>query len=151
MSLLAEACAVLADNERATALHGLLTPHSGHLIVAGVGVICAGAADRFLAMLEATTHRWSDAEEHFEAALALEQSVNSPAFMAHTRYWYARCLAERGEAQDGRSSRLLHEALDTATALGMEDLSRRVRSLLMISDMRRADPATATATEQRRP
>ena len=89
MSLLAEACTVLADQERAAALHDLLSPHSGHLVVAGVGVICVGAADRFLAMLETTMHRWREAEGHFEAALALEHRVNSAPFVAHTQYWYA--------------------------------------------------------------
>jgi class 3 adenylate cyclase/tetratricopeptide (TPR) repeat protein len=149
MSLLAEACAVLADDERASALRGLLSPHSGHHIIAGVGVICVGAADRFLAMLEATMHRWADAEEHFEAALALEQSTNSPAFMAHTRYWYARCLVQQG--QHDRSAQLLLEALNTVDSLGMTDLSRRVRALLMSPHIRRTDPATAEAIDKRPP
>ena len=78
MSLLAEACTVLANRQRAAALHGLLSPHSGHLIVAGVGVICTGAADRFLGMLESTLHRWKEAEDHFEAALAQLRRAGPP-------------------------------------------------------------------------
>ena len=133
LSLLAEACTVLAARERGAALHELLSPHSGHLIVAGVGVVCVGAADRFLGMLGATMQRWKDAEDHFEAALALEQSVNAAPFIAHTQYWYARCLTHRGQPQQDRSAQLLNEALHTATALGMTDLARRVRSLASVN------------------
>jgi hypothetical protein len=134
MSLLAEACTVLNDADRAAALYDRLEPHSGHLIVAGVGVICLGAADRFLAMLESTTHRWSDAERHFEAALALEQRIKAAPFVAHTRYWYARSLAQRDEPDKDRSAQLLTAALHTARSLGMTDLASRVNARLALLD-----------------
>jgi hypothetical protein len=130
MSLLAEACAVLDDAERAAVLYDLLEPHSGHLIVAGVGVICVGAADRFLAMLEATMRRRPGAAQHFEAALTLEKRVYSAPFQAHTGYWYARHLAESDAAGDRRkATQLLNESLTTTRTLGMTDLESRARAL----------------------
>jgi hypothetical protein len=130
MSLLAEASAVLDDADRAAPLYDLLEPHSGHLIVAGVGVICVGAADRFLAMLEATMGR-PGAAQHFEAALTLEKRVDSPPFLAHTGFWYARYLADSHDAADRlRATRLLIESLTTSRSLGMTDLENRVRLLL---------------------
>ena len=81
-------------------------------------------------MLEATVHRWRDAEEHFEAALALEHRVNSAPFIAHTKYWYADCLAQQGEPHHQRPIQLLTEAMTTATTLGMSDLAHRGRERL---------------------
>jgi hypothetical protein len=83
-----------------------------------------------LGMLTATLERWDEAEGYFEAALALEERMESPPLMARTRYWYARMLLSRNRPGDlERGIDLLARARDSADELGMALLASQVRDV----------------------
>jgi tetratricopeptide (TPR) repeat protein len=99
MSLLAETSALLGDTASAPILYGLLIPWAGFNAVdhpEGIG----GSVSRYLGLLAATMKRWSDAEQHFEDALALNERMGARPWLAHTRNDYARMLVARGAAGD---------------------------------------------------
>ena len=116
---LAEAAAELDDTAAAAELLPLLVPYSGQLQVTAWGVHCLGAMDRFIAMSEALLGRSDEAEAHFAAALALEESVGGAALLTRTRLWWARALMARdGPGDRARAIALADEAARSATALG---------------------------------
>ena len=61
----------------------------GHLVA------CYGATDRYLGMNAAVLGDWERAEEHFEAALALNTRLGARTWLAHTSYEYGRMLLAR--------------------------------------------------------
>jgi hypothetical protein len=123
-------CASLGDTELVDELTTALTLYTGQLIVAGPGFGCLGAADRYLAMLAATGGRLADAEQHFEAALALEQSVGSAPLATRTLLSQARALLASGDADDvRRATHLLDTAAHTARRLGMARLTQEIETL----------------------
>jgi tetratricopeptide (TPR) repeat protein len=92
---------------------------------------CLGAADRSLGMLAAVIQDWEKAEEHFDAALALENKIESPPLLARTQTWYARMLIARGSSGDHERAReLLGSALSTAESLGMAGLVAECQAML---------------------
>jgi class 3 adenylate cyclase/tetratricopeptide (TPR) repeat protein len=130
LAALAEVCASLGDTELVDELTTALTLYTGQLIVAGPGFGCLGAADRYLAMLAATGGRLADAEQHFEAALALEQSVGSAPLATRTLLSQARALLASGDADDvRRATHLLDTAAHTARRLGMARLTQEIETL----------------------
>jgi hypothetical protein len=65
-----------------------------------------------------------------DAALALEESVQSPPLAARTRYWLARALRERDGPGDGERAELeLGRSIETADRLGMVGLTLAGRQL----------------------
>jgi predicted ATPase/class 3 adenylate cyclase/DNA-binding CsgD family transcriptional regulator len=124
---LAEVCAFLGDTVRAATLYKLLLPYAGHTVVVGGGVVCYGAASRYLGMLAATMERWEDAMQHFEDALAMNTRMGARPWLAHTQHQYAVMLLARHQPGDrDQAMSLLHEALATARALGMHALEGRI-------------------------
>jgi DNA-binding SARP family transcriptional activator/class 3 adenylate cyclase len=127
---LAEVCARLGDSQQVDELTTALVPYTGQLIVVTWGVACIGAADRYLAMVTATGGRLAEAEQHFEAALDLEQSVGSAPLAARTRVAHARALLTSGDVDAARRAPpLLDEAAHTAQRLGMSGLMRDINRL----------------------
>jgi tetratricopeptide (TPR) repeat protein len=130
LAALAELAVVLGEPEQVTRLHDLLVEQHGRMVTLATSVGCLGAADRFLGMLTATLERWDEAEGYFEAALALEERMESPPLMARTRYWYARMLLSRNRPGDlERGLDLLARARDSADELGMALLASQVRDV----------------------
>ena len=122
---LAETCAHLGDAVHAAALHELLAPYDGQLLVPYGGSSCEGAAARGLAQLETVLRRFDEAERHFDAALALEEGFGGRSLVPRTRYWYARMLQARGHTGDvERANQLLDTALAETENLGMQTLHR---------------------------
>jgi DNA-binding NarL/FixJ family response regulator len=71
--------------------------------------------------------RWSEAEQHFAEALAMNARMGARPWLAHTQYQYAVMLLSRNQAGDpAKAVTLLHAALTTARALGMRALEERV-------------------------
>jgi hypothetical protein len=68
-----------------------------------------------------------EADRLFAAALALEESVQSPPLVARTRHWWARALVRRGDAEGAQL--LIAAALDTANELGMLHLVVQLNEL----------------------
>jgi tetratricopeptide (TPR) repeat protein len=129
LTFLMESAALLGDTDRASALAALAVPYRGQLAVIGEAVV-VGSVDRALGVVASLLGRHDDAEECFEAALALEQRVQAPPIMARTRSWHARMLAHRDEPGDAeRAVVLAVEAARIATRLGMAGLARDAAAL----------------------
>jgi DNA-binding NarL/FixJ family response regulator len=127
MIYLAEICAYLGDAARAAMLYPLLLPYAERAIVVGGQVACYGAASRYLGMLAATMSHWQDAEQHFEAALAMNANMGARPWLAHTQHDYAAILVARNQPGDTeKAAALLQEALTTARDLGMQALEARI-------------------------
>ena len=92
LTLLAEVAAAVGDRARARALSELLFPFSGRLIVCTKGMVCAGAADRYLGLLAATDENWEQSDRYFRSALALEASIEAPILIARTNACFERAL-----------------------------------------------------------
>jgi tetratricopeptide (TPR) repeat protein len=95
LTLLAEVAAAVGDRARARALSTLLIPFSGRLIVCTKGMVCAGAADRYLGLLAATDENWEQSDRYFRSALALETRIEAPNLIARTSACYERALRGR--------------------------------------------------------
>jgi DNA-binding SARP family transcriptional activator len=130
LAALAEVSFRLGDTQHTQDLRTALAPYTGQLIVAGLGLLCLGAADRYLAMLAAASGRQADAERLFDAALALEESVGSAPLASRTRVAHARALLRSGNADQVReASDLLETATETANHLGMVGLVHEIDTL----------------------
>lgn len=127
MVYLVEVCAALGDAANAAVLYPLLLPWSGRNIILAGGAGCPGSTDRLLGLLTTAMARWSDAERHFTEAVAMNERIGALAPLAHTRHGFAAMLLARGFPGDrNRAMNLLREAEESAAALGLTGLSRKV-------------------------
>jgi hypothetical protein len=77
VSYLAEVCARLGDARRAEGLYELMLPYRDITIIAPVSTVCSGSAARYLGMLAKVIGDWTMVEEHFEAALAMDERLEA--------------------------------------------------------------------------
>ena len=125
---LAEAAALLDDVEAAEALYPHLLAYERQLLVVAWGVVCLGAVDRFLGMLDTVLGRYDDAERRFAAALDLEQRSDGAALATRTRLWWARMYRKRdGDLAQARV--LLDDAATTARELDLDGLADEIAVL----------------------
>jgi len=128
---LTEVCVALADAGRAPMMYQLMLPYAGRTIVLGTAIACCGSADRYLGLLASTMGRWSDAQAHFEAALAMNERIGARVGLANTEYDYAALLLARGESGDcERATSLLRSSLESAREIGMRALEERAAKRL---------------------
>jgi class 3 adenylate cyclase len=126
----AEVAAAGGRSKEAAVLYDLLTPFSGRLLAASLGLGCLGAADRYLGMLSTVLERWNAAENHFEQALSLEERIRGRALLPRTRYWQARFLLARGRPVDaGAANALLEGVVEDTSRLGMRRLRAQAEEL----------------------
>jgi tetratricopeptide (TPR) repeat protein len=120
MSLLAETCSFLSDPALAAVLHRLLRPYAAlNTLDPPDGI--RGSVSRYLGILATTMERWSDAERHFEDALAMNDRMGARPWLAYTQDDYARMLSARDLPGDrDRAHELLRTARITYRALGMD-------------------------------
>jgi DNA-binding CsgD family transcriptional regulator/tetratricopeptide (TPR) repeat protein len=146
---LSELCAALGDASRAVVLYRLLLPYAGRNIVLGLTIACCGSADRYLGLLCATMGCYSEAEGHFEQALAMNSRTGARVPLAHTQHDYAAMLLVRGQAGDqDRAVALLKASVDSAREIGMRALEERVaRCLDALLVAGAPDDLTARETE----
>jgi class 3 adenylate cyclase/tetratricopeptide (TPR) repeat protein len=130
LSYLAEVCARLGDAARAEQLYEQLLPYRDNMILAPVATVCCGAAARFLGMLAGVGGDWARVEEHFEAALDIDERMHAWPWLAHTQYEFAALILRRGKAEDRwRADLLLSTAAETAVRLGMPALRKQISAL----------------------
>jgi tetratricopeptide (TPR) repeat protein len=130
LSYLAEVCARLGDAQRAEQLYELLLPYRDNTILAPVATVCCGAAARYLGMLARAIRNWAAAEEHFEAALVLDERMQAWPWLAHTQHEFATLLLHRDKAGDQpRANMLLAGAVEIAERLGMPALLKNIEAL----------------------
>jgi hypothetical protein len=131
LSYLAEVCARLADAERAELLYDRLLPYRDVAIIAPATTVCCGSAGRFLGMLASTLGDWAAAEEHFAAALDMDERLRAWPWLAHGKFEFALMLRERGRPEDrDRADALLASAAASAERIGMSRLQQNIRSLV---------------------
>ena len=124
---LAEVGTRLGDTEHLDTLTRALEPYAGQILVAGWGAACIGAADRYLGMLAAASHRWPESRRHFERALRLERGLGSTPLTARTQAAYGQALRRSGDGRDRRrADEALEAAAATARALAMAGVAREV-------------------------
>ncbi|MDQ3640606.1 MAG: AAA family ATPase, partial [Actinomycetota bacterium] len=130
MTLLAETCAILADEERAEVLYDRILPFARRLVVVGIGQFCLGSAWRSLAILAAAMRRWDDAERHFEEALAVNEHIGARTFVVRAQRAYAAMLLDRNRTGDAeRAGELVQQGLRTTRELKMRLERERLHEL----------------------
>jgi DNA-binding NarL/FixJ family response regulator len=145
LAYLTEACVCLKAVGSAATLYEKLLPYAGHNILAHT--VCLGSADRYLGMLAALQKHWRLSDQHFEKALALDESCDHPIWLAHTKYQYASALISRNDVSErARAADFLKQALSTSERLCLVALKRRCLSL---RDRLSAAPKDPTDLSQR--
>jgi class 3 adenylate cyclase len=127
LCFLAETCAATAAVDLAPPLRAELEPYVGTLPSLNFTTTVVGAVDRYLGMLADIMGDHDEASAHFDAALALEETLRAPPLIARTQHWYGRSLAGRSAA---RATELLAASFTGAEKLGMVKLAADSRALL---------------------
>jgi DNA-binding CsgD family transcriptional regulator len=130
MAYLAEVCAFLQDEERAAQIHELLLPYAHCAIIAGGVIVCLGSASRFLGLLSSVRKRWTEAETHFDEALAFNEKLGARPALVRTRHDFAAMLLRRRRGDDiSRASEMAERALKDAQQMGMAALVTQLGAL----------------------
>jgi hypothetical protein len=141
---LAEASALVPSAPSAATLYALLAPYGDRVIVAGLGVLCAGSVAHFLGMLATRLGHFAAAAEHLETALRVHAAIGSPPWTAYSHCEYTRlALARRAPGDRERAERARAAALEIAERLGMKRLRRRVAALAAEAPHAATTPRTA--------
>ncbi|HEY3010665.1 MAG TPA: AAA family ATPase [Micromonosporaceae bacterium] len=110
---------------------------------------CHGAVARPLGVIAAAIGETEAAERHLAAAVAMEQRIGSPPFLAQAQLAHARVLLARGAAGDRpRAQRLAEQAAATARRLGMPGVALDASSLANEASGVRGGVGTLTARER---
>lgn len=122
MAELTETVRILDDRLRAAELYRLLLPYRDRHLCAMRAVWSFGPVEDALGTLAATAGETQAAEEHFEAALSIEESWRALVWFVRTRFRYAQLLAERdGRGDSERARQLATRALADVRSLGLPD------------------------------
>jgi hypothetical protein len=127
MTMLADLAADVGDAPRAERLYALLEPYADVNVVIGLGVVCEGAAARYLGRLAAAIGRPEEAKRHFEYALQRNAALGAPMCLARTQLDYAQSL---GPARSARARELIESAASAARELDLPALALRAAALL---------------------
>ena len=129
MFVLADVCVDLGDLANADIIYRLLGPYAARNAMLG-NVYTYGSVAFALGRLASLLGRQDDAAAHLETALAANRRIRAAVWLSHTHYEFGRVLAGRNE--DGaraRADELVASARQTATALGLVRLRRKLQTL----------------------
>jgi DNA-binding CsgD family transcriptional regulator len=130
MAYLSEVCVFLQDEDRAAQIYELLLPYAHCGIVLGGFAVCVGSGSRFLGLLSSLRRRWTEAEGHFEEALAFNEKLGARPALVRTRYDLAAMLLRRRRGDDiTRASEMADLALKDARQMGMAALVTQLEAL----------------------
>ena len=125
MTLLADVCATVEDQDAAARLHALLAPYEGLYTVAPVEATF-GSVARALGVVASVLERFDAAERHFAFAIETERKMKARPWRAHAQHNLAAMLLRRGAVgDDERALALLDEARDNYRELGMKSWAAR--------------------------
>jgi DNA-binding SARP family transcriptional activator/tetratricopeptide (TPR) repeat protein len=129
MSLLAEVCALLGNAGSAAVLYRLLAPYpASNAVDTPEGI--RGSVARYLGLLAPTLERWDDAAQHFDEALAMNESMGARPWLAHTQHDYARMLlARHGPGDHHHAQELLNDAVSSYRDLRMNSYAASAMAL----------------------
>jgi hypothetical protein len=130
-ALLAEGCHFFGDSERADTIYRRLARGAGANVAIPPGMALWWPITYYLGLLAETNGNLDLAIDHFEDALAMTQTEQSPPLAAYVECALGRVLLLRGRPEDrDRARSLFTSALATAERLGMPPLAERARELL---------------------
>jgi DNA-binding NarL/FixJ family response regulator len=110
---------------------------------------CYGAVARALGRIAAALGEHEAAERHLAAAVAMEERIGSPPFLAHAQLAHARALLARGGPGDrSRAQALAERAAATARRLGMPAVAADASALADEASGVRGGVGTLTARER---
>jgi hypothetical protein len=129
LALVIEGLFILGEHSQA----GQLYPLVGELV--GTGAVALWPIFRFThtvaGMAAAAAHQWEAAEDHFQTALRQAESVPHRLEQAEIGRFHAMMLIDRAAPGDReKSRRLLGEARETYTRIGMRRHSEITQTLL---------------------
>jgi tetratricopeptide (TPR) repeat protein len=125
-----DAIALLNDQQLAARFYRRLLPSAGRTLSFGLYTNVASAS-RQLGVLATTLERYDDANQHFDAALAMNDRMGARPWLACTQLDYARMLQKRNASGDRERAReLVEAALATAREIGMAKVAADCESLL---------------------
>jgi class 3 adenylate cyclase len=128
----ARTTARLGRKEWVPQLRSAMVPYADQLMVAAFAGWISGPVSLFLAMLAATAGDYAQADAEFAAAAATQDRIRAPMWLARTCVEWARMLLARAEPNDVERARdLLHQALTTASGLGLARLEQEAEELLV--------------------
>jgi tetratricopeptide (TPR) repeat protein len=126
LGLLTEACAALGDAARAPWFLEQLLPCRGKLLVFLLSAVCLGPADRLLGMMASMAGRADEAERWHRSGIEMARRIDSPMWIAHCLYDYARHL-QQSDRPGAR--RMLAEAAALCQEHGLDGLGQKVQLL----------------------
>ena len=132
MAMSARAAHAISHLDVAAKVYEALTPYKDQVVTTSAGMASIqGSVSRHLGLLAETLERWDDAASHYEAAIALEQRMGTPPYVACSEITYAELLLRRGGA-DGlrRARRLAEDGLAISRELGMAPWLERAKAVL---------------------
>ena len=133
ITLLADPCALVGDQDAAARLHALLAPYEGLYTVAPVEATF-GSVARALGVVASVLERLDAAERYFAFAIETERKMKARPWLAHTQHNLATMLLRRGAVGDKeRAYALLQDTNDTYRDLGMTTWAARAHELLRAS------------------
>ncbi|MEA2474857.1 MAG: eukaryotic-like serine/threonine-protein kinase [Thermoleophilaceae bacterium] len=148
----------LGERMIATTAYEQMLPYADRNVVVGGGWSCEGSASLYLGYLAAFLQRFEAAEQHFRAALQMNESIGARPFVAETQVALAELIAERdGSAGERRATELADAGLEAARDIGMAGLVERAFSLKMRfqgidpADVSTSIDAVASAVGNERP
>lgn len=131
VTLLGQACALIADVEHARVLYRQLLPYARRNVIAAAIAACWGSTSRTVALLAVTLGRFDEAGRHFEDAIEMNGAIGARTWQERSRVEYAQMLLARGQDHDrARAQRLLEEASAAARELELFDIRDRAEAAL---------------------
>jgi DNA-binding winged helix-turn-helix (wHTH) protein/tetratricopeptide (TPR) repeat protein len=121
--------AMLGDRPRAEKLYALLSPYPDYN-TPDLLLMHHGSVSHYLGLLAAATGRDNRVEDHFEAAIAMNERIEHLPQLTRTYYEYARWLRSQPEASAReRGQMFARRSCELSQRLGMTWLYDRARGL----------------------
>jgi hypothetical protein len=117
---LAQVCADLGDMQLAAFYYPQVQSVAGQVGVTANSLICYGSLAFPCGQLGACLHRWEEAEQYFNQAMATNAHIGARPYLVRTRRAYANMLLDRNTADDrAGAANLIEDARAEADQLGM--------------------------------
>jgi class 3 adenylate cyclase/tetratricopeptide (TPR) repeat protein len=117
---LAQVCADLGDQRLAALYYPQVQSVAGQVGVTAIGLVCYGSLAFPCGQLAACLHRWEEAEQYFDQAIAMNTRIGARPYLVRTQRAYASMLLDRNSPDDrARAVKLIEEGRAVADQLGM--------------------------------
>jgi predicted ATPase/class 3 adenylate cyclase len=118
---LAQVCSDLGDQKLASLFYPQLQAVAGQVGVTGIGLVCYGSLAYPCGQLAACLHRWDEAEQYCDQAVAVNARIGARPYLVRSQRAYASMLLDRNAPGDrARAAELIAEAHIDAVQIGMQ-------------------------------